>query len=306
MDFLGLRNLTVIRDAVNGIRRTDPDFDISSIPVDDPDVYSMLARGDTAGVFQFESEGITQRLMELSPERLEDLIVVMSLYRPGPMKSIPEYIENKKHPDRIKYKHPLLENILRDTYGVMVYQEQVMEICRKIAGYSYGHADIVRRAMAKKKHDVMLKERDSFVKGAAENGIPKETADLIFDEMVSFASYAFNKSHAAAYSYLSYQTAYLKYHYRGIYMAALMSSVMSATGKLAEYISVCRSAGIEVLPGHKPQYEGVHLHRGKMYFGLLAIKNAGSGLADRIIAERTENGPSQSSRTSASVLKAGS
>ncbi len=295
MDFLGLRNLTVIRDAVNSIRRTDPDFDISSIPVDDPDVYSMLAKGDTAGVFQFESEGITQRLMELSPERLEDLIVVMSLYRPGPMKSIPEYIENKKHPDRIKYKHPLLENILRDTYGVMVYQEQVMEICRKIAGYSYGHADIVRRAMAKKKHDVMLKERDSFVKGAAENGIPKETADLIFDEMVSFASYAFNKSHAAAYSYLSYQTAYLKYHYRGIYMAALMSSVMSATGKLAEYISVCRSAGIEVLrPDINRSMKGFTFTEGKMYFGLLAIKNAGSGLADRIIAERTENGPFRS------------
>ena len=292
MDFLGLRNLTIIRDAVNEIQRTEPDFDISDIPVDDPDVYSMLAKGDTAGVFQFESDGITQRLIDLSPERLEDLIVVMSLYRPGPMRSIPEYIENKKHPDKIKYKHPVLESILKETYGVMVYQEQVMEICRKLAGYSYGHADIVRRAMAKKKHDVMLKERESFVNGAVSNGIPAHTADSVFDEMVSFASYAFNKSHAAAYSYLSYQTAYLKYHYRGIYMAALMSSVMSVTGKLAEYINDCRSNGIEIVrPDINKSMKGFTFTGGKIYFGLLAIKNAGSGLADRIIAERLIHGP---------------
>jgi len=292
MDFLGLRNLTIIRDAVNDIHRTDPDFDIGAIPVDDPDVYAMLAKGDTAGVFQFESDGITQRLIDLAPERLEDLIVVMSLYRPGPMKSIPEYIENKKYPDKIKYKHPVLESILKETYGVMVYQEQVMEICRKLAGYSYGHADIVRRAMAKKKHDVMLKERESFVSGALANGIPQVTANAVFDEMISFASYAFNKSHAAAYSYLSYQTAYLKYHYRGIYIAALMSSVMSVTGKLAEYINDCRNHGIEIVrPDINKSVKNFTYTGGKIYFGLLAIKNAGSGLADRIITERQMHGP---------------
>lgn len=291
MDFLGLRNLTIIRDTVNEIRKTDPEFDISAIPTDDADVYNMLAHGDTAGVFQFESEGITQRLIDLKPERLEDLIVVMSLYRPGPMKSIPEYIENKKHPDRIKYKHPLLENILKDTYGIMVYQEQVMEICRKLAGYSYGHADIVRRAMAKKKHDVMLKERESFVSGSVANGVPEDTANLIFDDMISFASYAFNKSHAAAYSYLSYQTAYLKYHYRGIYMACLMSSVMSVTSKLTEYINICKSAGIEIVrPDINKSMSNFAYTGGKMYFGLLAIKNIGSGLAEKIIKERNIHG----------------
>lgn len=291
MDFLGLRNLTIIRDAVNEIRRTEPEFDISNVSVSDPEVYSMLSRGDTAGVFQFESAGMTQRLMELQPERIEDLIVVLSLYRPGPMKSIPVYIENKRDPSKVKYLHPLLEDILKETYGVMVYQEQVMEICRKLAGYSYGHADEIRRAMAKKKQDIMLSERGSFVEGAAENGVSAETANKIFDEMVSFASYAFNKSHAAAYAYLSYQTAYLKCRYRGIYMAALMSSVMGNTSKLTEYISDCRSAGIQVLrPDVNRSLKGFAYVDGTMYFGLLAIKNVGAGLADRIIKERGENG----------------
>ena len=291
MDFLGLRNLTIIRDAVREIRRKQPDFDISRIPTDDAGVYRMLSKGDTAGVFQFESAGMTQKLIDLQPERLEDLIVVLSLYRPGPMKSIPVYIANKKAPERIKYIHPKLKEILADTYGVMVYQEQVMEICRRLAGYSYGHADIVRRAMAKKKHDVMLSERESFVKGAEANGISAEAANSIFDEMVSFASYAFNKSHAAAYACLSYQTAYLKHHYRGIYMAALMSSVMGNTGKLAEYISDCRSSGIPVLcPDVNRSMRGFSYDYGKMYFGLIAVKSVGGGLADKIISERASNG----------------
>ena len=291
MDFLGLRNLTIIRDTVREIHKTEPDFDINSIPVDDKGVFEMMSEGDTCGIFQFESEGMTARVMELRPERLEDLIVVISLYRPGPMKSIPVYIENKKHPENITYKHELLREILSDTYGCMVYQEQVMEICRKLAGYSYGHADIVRRAMAKKKHDVMLKERESFVKGAADNGVSEDIANSVFDEMVSFASYAFNKSHAAAYAYLAYQTAYLKYHYRGIYMAALMSSVMGMSSKLSEYIDACRDYGIEILrPDINKSNKGFTFVDGKMYFGLLAIKNAGSGLADKIINEREENG----------------
>lgn len=291
MDFLGLRNLTIIRDTVNEIRRTEPDFDISTIPLDDKAVYRMMSEGDTSGIFQFESAGMTRWLMEMKPERLEDLIVIISLYRPGPMKSIPLYIENKKDPEHIVYKHPILKSILEETYGVMVYQEQVMEICRKLAGYSYGHADIVRRAMAKKKHDVMLRERESFISGSVENGVPPEIADSVFDEMISFASYAFNKSHAAAYAYLAYQTAYLKCHYNGIYMSALMSSVMSVTGKLAEYTASCRSSGIEIQsPDINKSMKGFSYGGGKMYFGLLAIKNIGGGLAERIIAERNLNG----------------
>jgi DNA polymerase-3 subunit alpha len=291
MDFLGLRNLTIIRDTVNEIHHFEPEFDINAIPTDDQEVYRMMSQGDTQGIFQFESEGMTARVMELVPERLEDLIVIISLYRPGPMKSIPIYIENKKNPDKVTYKHPFLKDILEDTYGCMVYQEQVMEICRKLAGYSYGHADIVRRAMAKKKHDVMLKERESFVKGAAENGVSEEIANSVFDEMVSFASYAFNKSHAAAYAYLAYQTAYLKCHYRGIYMSALMSSVIGVSAKLAEYLNSCKEYGIEVLkPDINKSNKTFTYYNGKIYFGLLAIKNVGSGLADKIITERTENG----------------
>lgn len=291
MDFLGLRNLTIIRDTVNAVKRNEPDFDIEKIPIDDKDVYSMLAKGDTSGVFQFESEGITKCLVDLRPERIEDLIVMLSLYRPGPMKSIPEYIRNKNNPDKICYKHPLLENILSETYGCIIYQEQVMEICRKLAGYSYGHADVVRRAMAKKKHDVMLKERESFVSGAEKNGVAKEIANGIFDEMVSFASYAFNKSHAAAYAYIAYQTAYLKYHYRGIYMSALMSSVAGNADKLSEYINMCRADDIEVVrPDINRSVKRFSYSNGKMYFGLMAVKNVGEGLAERIVSERTYNG----------------
>lgn len=289
MDFLGLRNLTVIRDTVNEIHRTEPNFDIDRIPLDDKDVYRMLAEGDTGGVFQFESDGITKCLMELKPERIEDLIVMLSLYRPGPMKSIPLYIKNKNNPEKVQYKHPILKDILSETYGCIIYQEQVMEICRKLAGYSYGHADIVRRAMAKKKQDVMLRERESFVKGAKENGVSADIADSIFDEMISFASYAFNKSHATAYACLSYQTAYLKYHYRGIYISALMSSVMSSAEKLSEYINMCRLYGMEIVrPDVNRSIKGFSYHDGKMYFGLLAIKNVGAGLAERIIAERQQ------------------
>lgn len=291
MDFLGLRNLTIIRDTVREIHKNDNIFDINAVPIDDKGVFEMMSEGDTCGIFQFESEGMTSKVIELRPERLEDLIVVISLYRPGPMKSIPVYIENKKHPEKIIYKHELLKDILSETYGCMVYQEQVMEICRKLAGYSYGHADIVRRAMAKKKHDIMLKERESFVNGASVNGVPEDISNSIFDEMVSFASYAFNKSHAAAYAYLAYQTAYLKYHYRGIFMAALMSSVMGANTKLSEYIDSCRDYGIEILrPDINKSNKGFTYVEGKMYFGLLAIKNIGSGLADKIIIDREENG----------------
>ena len=291
MDFLGLRNLTVIRDCIRQINEKEPDFDISNINLSDSNVYKMLASGETMGIFQFESDGMTQRLIELQPEKIEDLIAVLSLYRPGPMKSIPVYIANKKNPSQIKYKHEMLREILSETYGCMVYQEQVMEICRKMAGYSYGRADIVRRAMAKKKHDVMLKERESFVSGSIANGISEEIANDIFDEMVSFASYAFNKSHAAAYSYLAFQTAYLKYYYYKEYMSSLMSSVMSNTGKLLEYISECKIKGVNVIkPDVNKSMIGFSCCDGDIYFGLQAIKNCGRGLVEKIVYERQENG----------------
>ena len=291
MDFLGLRNLTVIRDCERQIRLNAPEFDINKISTNDNKVYKMLSAGETIGVFQFESTGMTQRLMELQPEKIEDLIAVLSLYRPGPMKSIPVYIANKKNPSQIKYKHEILRDILSETYGCIVYQEQVMEICRKMAGYSYGRADIVRRAMAKKKHDVMLKERESFVSGSIENGVSEEIANEIFDEMVSFASYAFNKSHAAAYSYLAYQTAYLKCFYYCEYMSSLMSSVMSNTAKLLEYIAECRSKGVAVIkPDVNRSNVGFACFEGKIFFGLQAIRNCGRGLVEQIVSEREKNG----------------
>ncbi|MCH5192384.1 MAG: DNA polymerase III subunit alpha [Oscillospiraceae bacterium] len=291
MDFLGLRNLTVIRDASDLIRSDHPDFDIEKIPLDDPAVYEMISQGKTGGVFQLESAGMRQTLMRLCPESIEDIIAVISLYRPGPMNSIPRYIECRHDPSKVTYKHPILKDILDVTYGCIVYQEQVMEICRKMAGYSYGQADLVRRAMAKKKHDVMLKERSAFVEGALKNGVPKEIADDIFDEMISFASYAFNKSHAAAYAYVAYQTAYLKCHYFKQYMAALMTSELNNTGKLLEFISECSKNGVRILnpdvnesdAGFVPAEQGIR-------FALAAVKNLGYNSIRDIVRERNENG----------------
>ncbi len=290
MDFLGLRNLTVIRDAENYIKKAAPDFDITKVPLDDRDVYEMISQGQTSGVFQFESAGMRQVLMRLKPESIEDLIAVLSLYRPGPMDSIPRYIECRHNPEKVTYKHPILKNILDVTYGCIVYQEQVMEICRKMAGYSYGRADLVRRAMAKKKANVMLKERSVFVDGALKNGVEESIANDIFDEMVSFASYAFNKSHAAAYAYISYQTAYLKCHYYKEYMAALMTASLDSTGKILEYTEECAKNGITILPpdinesgtGFVPTANGIR-------FALLAVKNLGINSIRDMIAER-ENG----------------
>ncbi|MDE6035183.1 MAG: DNA polymerase III subunit alpha [Ruminococcus sp.] len=291
MDFLGLRNLTVINDTVKEIRKTEPEFNIDNIPLDDKAVFDMLSNGDTGGVFQFESEGITKSLTELKPERIEDLIVMLSLYRPGPMKSIPQYIRNKNNPDNVKYIHPILENILSETYGCIVYQEQVMEICRKVAGYSYGHADIVRRAMAKKKPEVMEKERESFVTGAVRNNIPENTATDIFNEMSGFASYAFNKSHATAYSIISYQTAYLKKYYCGLYISVLMTSVTGNTEKLSEYVKICRSSNIEVeKPDINKSTDKFRYSGGKIYFPLTAIKTIGESAVQKITQERNLNG----------------
>ncbi|MGN0607457.1 MAG: DNA polymerase III subunit alpha [Oscillospiraceae bacterium] len=303
MDFLGLRNLTVIDHAEKMIRLKNPDFRISDIPLDDKNVYKMLADGKTSGVFQFESAGITSVLKRLVPDNIEDLIAVLSLYRPGPMDSIPRYIANRHNSANITYKHKLLEPILSTTYGCILYQEQVMEICRSLAGYSYGRADIVRRAMAKKKHDVMNKERQSFIfgeknpdgsvncAGAVANGVDEKTANEIFDEIVSFASYAFNKSHAAAYAYISYQTAYLKCHYFKEYLASLMSSVMNTSDKLYEYMTECENNGVKLMrPDINESSELFTVTDDGIRYGLIAIKNLGKGVVSVIINEREKNG----------------
>ena len=287
MDFLGLRNLTVIHDAEEMIRRTVPGFDMESIPMDDAATFKMLGEGHAFGVFQFESAGMRNVITQLGPESIEDLIAVISLYRPGPMESIPRYIRNRHNPRLVTYKTPELRPILEVTYGCIVYQEQVMQICRQLAGYSYGRADLVRRAMAKKKHDAMEKERESFLDGAEQNGIDRKIANEIFDEMSSFASYAFNKSHAAAYAVLAYRTAYLKCHYPREYMAALLTSVLDNTAKLTEYIGECRRLGIEVLPPSVFESQaGFSVSGTKIRFGLAAIKNIGDAVIRHLIQER--------------------
>ena len=302
MDFLGLRNLTVLHDAELSIRKTVPEFSVASVPDDDEEVFRLFARGDTEGVFQFESAGMKNVLVQLKPRSLEDIIAVISLYRPGPMDSIPRYIENRRDPDKITYAHPLLKPILEVTYGCIVYQEQVMQIFRSLAGYSLGRADIVRRAMSKKKKSVMEQERSVFINGLKDEngntivegcvmrGVPEETAEKIFSEMESFASYAFNKSHAACYALISYQTAYLKCHYPCPYFAALLTSVLDNSGKVALYIDDCTRRGIEVLPPHVNESDaGFTVHGSKIRFGLMAVKNLGRGLIASIVRER-ENG----------------
>ncbi len=303
MDFLGLRTLTVIKSAEKMIQKSDPSFNIDKIDIEDKSVFDMMCSAQTEGVFQFESAGMRSVLSQLKPVSLEDLIAVISLYRPGPMDSIPTYIENRHNPDKIKYKTLQLKSILDVTYGCMVYQEQVMQICRELAGYSYGRADIVRRAMSKKKHDVMLKERANFVngivdeqgnvvcEGAVRRGISEKTANEIFDEMISFASYAFNKAHAAAYAYVAYQTAWLKCHYPCEFFAALLTSFLDNTGKVVQYINECGKLGIKILPPHiNESSEEFAVSNGNIHFSLLAIKGLGRGFIKRMINERTVNG----------------
>lgn len=292
IDFLGLRTVTVIDDAEKAVRRKDPLFDIEKIPLDDANVFSMLTQGRTVGVFQLESTGMRQVLMGLKPVSIEDLTAVISLYRPGPMDSIPTYIENRHHPQKIKYKHPMLESILKVTNGCIVYQEQVMQIFRDLAGFSYGQADIVRRAMAKKKRDVMEREGKNFIKGCMQNNIPERVAKDIYDEMASFASYAFNKSHAAPYALVAYRTAYLKSHYPSEFMAALLTSVLDNTDKIMEYVAECQSIGIKVLPPsiNLGADRFVSTENGDIAFSLSAVKSVGRQLIQSIVAEREENG----------------
>jgi len=304
MDFLGLRNLTVIEETQNYIKKSNPQFDIEKIPLDDKETYLLMSKGLTDGVFQFESDGMKNVLRQFGPRSIEDLTAILSLYRPGPMDSIPKYINNKHNPQDIVYDTPLLKPILEVTYGCIVYQEQVMQVFRALAGYSLGRADIVRRAMAKKKHDVMRKEREFFIygekdkdgnvvtEGALKRGVSEEIANKIFDEMSSFSSYAFNKAHACAYSFVAYRTAYLKCHYPAEYFSALMTSMMDSATKISLYTAECKKNGIRVLPpcinksgsGFTPDGNNIR-------FGLSAVKNLGIALIERLIAEREQNGP---------------
>ena len=303
MDFLGLRNLTVIDDTVKEIRKTDPDFDIEKIPLDDKATIGMMAKGQTDGVFQFESDGMKSVLRRFVPETIEDLIAIISLYRPGPMDSIPKYIHNRHNPGDVKYDTPALEPILKVTYGCIVYQEQVMQVFRELAGYSFGRADIVRRAMAKKKHDVMRRERNTFVSGekdengnvicdgAVNRGIDKKIAEKIFDEMSAFSSYAFNKSHAAAYAVVAYRTAYLKCHFPTFYFAALLTSILDNMSKTARYCSELRQMGIKLLPPDINKSESnFKAENDAIRFGLLGIKNVGITAINNILSRRKTDG----------------
>ncbi|MBR6708230.1 MAG: DUF655 domain-containing protein, partial [Clostridia bacterium] len=286
-DFLALRYLTILEEAAEQVKEKVPDFSLSSIPLDDEKTYELISRGDTGGVFQLESAGMRSMLTGLRPESIDDILAAIALYRPGPMDSIPTYIARRHNPDKITYAVPQLEPILRDTYGCIVYQEQVMRIFREIAGYTYGHADIVRRAMSKKKASVMQAERESFLAGAAERGLDEDAASALFDDMSSYANYAFNKSHAAAYALISYRTAYLKAHYPGAFFAALLTSVLGNTVKVAEYIAEATRRGIAVLPPDINESRMTfHVTADGIRFGLLALKNIGRQMVEAILRER--------------------
>ena len=304
MDFLGLRTLTVIRDTLELIKERGieaPDMD--SISYDDPNVYRMISQGETYGVFQLESGGMTQFMKELKPNSMEDIIAGISLYRPGPMDQIPRYVKNKHNPAEVSYMHPALEHILNVTYGCIIYQEQVMQIVRDLGGFSMGRADLVRRAMGKKKADVMAKERENFINGIVDdsgniivpgcvrNGVPAHVAANIFDDVAKFAGYGFNKSHAAAYAIIAYQTAWLKYYYPVEFTAALITSVMGSSKKVAEYIQHCKSMGIEVLPPDVNESSvSFTVKENKIRFGLAAVKNVGINAILSIIRARKEKG----------------
>ncbi len=303
MDFLGLRTLTVIQDTKDLVKQNqgiDVEFDEG---MNDSEVYKQWQDGNSVGIFQFESQGMTNFMKELKPDGLEDIIAGVSLYRPGPMDQIPRYIANKKDPEHAVYTHPALKPILNVTYGCMVYQEQVMQIVRDLAGYSLGRADLVRRAMGKKKLDVMAKEREIFINGQVDengnvvvpgcvrNGIDEKSADKIFDEMAEFAKYAFNKSHAAAYAVLSYQTAYLKTYYPAEFMAAMLNSFLGNLDKIPAYIDECKRLHIDILkPDINKSYTRFTVDSGKIRFGLGSIKNVGTSAVDEIVAERDKNG----------------
>ncbi len=300
MDFLALRNLTVLDDAVQMVRAREPDFTLKSIPDEDPETFQMLSDGRTCGVFQMESAGMTGVCVGLKPKDIEDITAIIALYRPGPMESIPRFIASKHNPDTVTYRHPALEPILANTYGCIVYQEQVIEIFRRLAGYSLGQADMVRRAMSKKKLADIQRERAAFlhgdpernITGCAANGIEQTVAEEIYDEITDFANYAFNKAHAVCYAIVAYQTAWFKCHYPREYMAALLTSVLDSQEKIAEYIAECRSMGIRLLPPDINQ-SGPHFTVAgeDIRFGLAALKGVGRGFTNTVLAQREEGGP---------------
>jgi len=326
MDFLALRNLTVIDDAALEIRRTFPDFDINDIPDDDAPTYEMLSQGKTLGTFQLESQGMTSVSIGLKPKSIEDITAIIALYRPGPMDSIPRFLECARDPAKVVYKHPLLEPILSVTYGCIVYQEQVIEIFRKLAGFTLGQADMIRRAMSKKKMKDIEHERIAFIEGdpergiagAAANGIPREAASAIYNEISDFANYAFNKAHAVCYAVVCYQTAYLKRHFPKEYMAALLTSMLDIPAKVAEYINECRDMKISLLkPDINKSNSDFSVEGGNIRYGLAAAKGVGSGFIETVVCERRENGnykgladfikrvPGSDRRTLESLIKCG-
>ena len=300
MDFLGLRNLTVLEDAARMVRQTEPGFRVETIPEDDPETFSMLSSGHTSGVFQLESTGMTAVCTGMKAKSIEDITAIIALYRPGPMDSIPRFIECSRHPEKITYRHELLRPILEVTYGCIVYQEQVIQIFRQLAGFSLGQADMIRRAMSKKKHKVIDAERIAFVHGdparsipgALANGVPESVANEIYDEILSFASYAFNKAHAVSYAIVCFRTAYMKRHYPRQYMAALLTSILGSTEKVAEYTAECRELGIRVLPPDVNESGADFTVAGEnIRFGLAAIKGIGRSAVDSMTEERTAGGP---------------
>ena len=300
MDFLGLRNLTVLDDAVKMVQKRQPGFRLEDIPDDDMEVYQMLSDGRTSGVFQMESAGMTGVCVGLKPKSIEDICAIIALYRPGPMDSIPKFLACAQNPALVTYKHPALEPILSNTYGCIVYQEQVIEIFRKLAGYSLGQADMVRRAMSKKKEKDVQRERESFIHGdpvrgiagCLAGGIPEAVAQSIYDEINDFAHYAFNKSHSLAYAIVAYQTAWFKYRHPREYMAALLTSVLDSQGKVAEYIAECKDGGIALLPPDINESGAAFTVSGEnIRFGLAALKGVGVGFTNAVLAEREKGGP---------------
>ena len=299
MDFLALRNLTVLDDAVKLLQQSRPDFRLSDIPDDDPETYEMLSAGKTSGVFQMESTGMTGVCVGLKPRNIEDITAIIALYRPGPMDSIPQFLECARNPEKVKYDHPRLEPILSNTYGCIVYQEQVIKIFQELAGYSLGQADMVRRAMSKKKVKDLEKEREAFlhgdekrdIAGCAARGIPEKTAQLIYDKIYDFAEYAFNKAHAVSYAVVAYQTAYFKCHFTREYMAALLTSVLDNSDKVAGYINECKECGIALLPPDiNASADRFTVEESGIRFGLVAIKSIGRGFIKAVMKERRENG----------------
>ena len=300
MDFLGLRNLTVLDDAVKLVRRKEPDFDIHNIPEDDEATFRMISEGRTSGVFQMESSGMTGVCVGLKPHSIEDLTAIVALYRPGPMESIPRFISCKNNPEKVTYKHPSLVPILSNTYGCIVYQEQVIQIFQQLGGYSLGQADMVRRAMSKKKVKDIEKERETFlhgdpernIAGCAANGIPENVAQSIYDEIYDFANYAFNKAHAVCYALVAYQTAWFKCHHPKEYMAALLTSVLDSSEKVAEYIAECKEWDIQLLPPDVNESEtNFTVSPQGIRFGLAALKGVGRSVMNAMLEERVKHGP---------------